>query len=312
VRVTDQAPPLDAIASRLRARRYRVTLAQAPQDADAPPPGWLTADRAPWALLLSLLLHVGLLLAVLGILVNSTLGWDVPRQPIDADTPVTFPRSQFGLALQAIDVSKNSATFDLQGERQTVVLPLGQSVPLGGVRSAPLSCCLTLRLADITPGYRISAADVAGKPLTITASSYADPAREVMLTFRRDEPGRLIAIEQARMALLVSEDKGGRVQVYGLPGGNVLTDTLIRPTVAVSGTMLQFKPTTSAVIAAQYRPGDIPLWVGGVLALIGLVGVVVWPIRRLIIRHHGHWTEFYASGRGVRQVVRDLLRNASN
>ncbi|MCL5994605.1 MAG: hypothetical protein M1546_00945, partial [Chloroflexi bacterium] len=317
VRVTDQAPTLDQIAAGLRAQHYRVipSLALPGTEVSVQPSSWVAADRAPWALVLSLLLHTGLLLATLGILITSMLGWDVPRQPMDTESPVTLPgtlsrtlsRNSLDVTMQSIDPQQNSATLEVQSVGQTVALSLGRPAQLTWVPALAVPCCLSLRLVEVTPGYRISAANATGKPLTITASSYAEPAFEVMLTFRRDEPGRLIAIEPARMALLISEDDGGRVQVYGLPSGEVLTDTLIRPSIAISDTTLQFKPTTSAIMMASYRPGDVLLWTGGALALIGLAGVAVWPMQRLVVRHHGHWTEFYASGRGVRKVVRDLI-----
>ena len=97
--------------------------------------------------------------------------------------------------------------------------------------------------------------------------------------------------------------------MYGVPSGNVLTDTQISPTIAVSNTRLQFSPTTSLVLAAQYRPGDAPLAAGALLIVLGLIAVSAWPMQRLIVRHHGHWTEFYASGRGIRRVVSDVAQN---
>jgi hypothetical protein len=75
----------------------------------------------------------------------------------------------------------------------------------------------------------------------------------------------------------------------------------------VSNTTLFFKPTTSAVMSVQYRPGNGLLVIGGVLALLGLIATALWPMQRLLVRHHGHWTEIYAAGRSVRRVVRELL-----
>ena len=63
----------------------------------------------------------------------------------------------------------------------------------------------------------------------------------------------------------------------------------------------------SVVVAAQYRPGDMLIWFGGVLAALGLLAVTLWPMQRLVVRHHGYWTEFYAYGRGARKLVRALL-----
>jgi hypothetical protein len=312
VRVSDRAPALPNLAAQLRARRYRVVM---PADPDSAEMGWLVGDRAPWAEIGSVVLHLGLLIVVAGVLVNSILGWDVTRQQLDADAagPVTLARGNLSLQLVNIDPNQRNAQLRLRGVAEPVVLILGQTVSAPWISSAvgslPAPCCLSLRLTEVTPGFRVSAVNAAGTPLTITASSYANPAPEVLLTLRRDEPGRLAAIEASRLAVLISEDNGGRVQVYGVPSGNLITDTAIQPSLVISNTTLQFKPTLSAAVAAQYRPGDLLLWAGCAGALLGLLGALLWPMQRLIVRRHAHWTEFYASGRGVRRVVRELLQH---
>ena len=306
LRVSDSAPAVADIAGRLRGRHYRVVTSPADTAGSA---AWLVADRAPWAELGSILLHVGLLVALAGVLLNGLLGWDASRQQIDTDSSATLQRSNLVLRLDLVDEAGQTAALQVQGAGQPVALSLGAQAQLNWVSQLPLPCCLTLRLGEIVPGFHISAADANGRPLTITLSSYAEPARDILLTIRRDEPGRLVAVEESKLAVLVSEANGGTVQVYAVPSGNVLTDTLVRPSITISNTTLFFKPTTSVVVAAHYRPGDWPLWGGVILALIGLAAVVVWPMQRLVVRSHGHWTEFYASGRRVRRVIRDLLQN---
>jgi hypothetical protein len=308
LRVTDQAPALPTIAPALRTLHYRVT---APAELASGTPGWLTADRLPWAELFSIGLHLGLLVIAAGALVNFMLGWDVARQQIDTNSPVTSLRNNVGIQLQAVDNGAQTAIVQVQGETQPLMLPLGQTVSLSWVRALPVPCCLALRLAEITPGYRVSASDLTSKPLTITMSSYDSPTREALLTFRRDEPDRLVVIDEAHMALLVSDNAGGSVQVYSALSGKVITETQIRPSIVVSNTTLFFKPTTSAVISVQYRPGDELLAIGGILAFLGLIATALWPMQRLVVRHHGHWTEVYAAGRGVRRVVRELLNVTS-
>jgi ResB-like family len=304
LRVTDQAPTLADLNTRLRRAHYRVVASAAGNE-----PGWLAVDRAPWAELASIGLHLGLLVAVVGLLLNSTLGWDVARQQVDSDSATQLPRSNLSLQASAADNGQQTAVLQLLSENRGVALALGQRVPLYWVRELPVPCCLALQLSEVTPGFHINALSAAGTPLTITTSSYAEPATDVLLILRRDEPGRLVAVEASNLALLVSGDKGGSVKVYGVPLGNVLTDTQIRPSIAISGTILQFKPTTSMVVAVQYRPGDGLMWAGGLLALLGLIAVSAWPMQRLVVRHHGHWTEFYASGRWVRRVVRELAQS---
>ncbi len=304
VRVTDMAPALPEIATALRARHYRVV---APADLAPGTQSWLAADHLPWAEVFSIGLHLGLLTIAAGALVNFMWGWDVASQQIDTDSPATVLRSNAGLQLQSADNEAQTATVQVQGEAQPLVISLGQTISLPWVRALPVPCCLALRLAEITPGYRVSASDPASKPLTITMSSYDSPAREALLTFRRDEPDRLVVIDEAHIAVLVSDDAGGSVQVYSTPSGKVITETQIRPSIVVSNTTLFFKPTTSAVMSVQYRPGNGLLVIGGVLALLGLIATALWPAQRLLVRHHGHWTEVYATGRGVRRVVRELL-----
>lgn len=300
VRVTDIAPALPEIATALRARHYRVVT---PDDLQ----GWLAADHLPWAEVSSIGLHLGLLIIAAGALVNFMLGWDVARQQIDTDSPATAMRSNVELQLQSADNAAQTAIVQVQGEPQPLVISLGQTISLPWVRTLPVPCCLALGLAEITPGYRVSASGPASKPLTITVSSYDSPAREALLTFRRDEPDRLVVIDEAHMAVLVSDDAGGSVQVYSAPSGKVITETQVRPSIVVSDTTIFFKPTTSAVMSVQYRPGNGLLVIGGILALLGFIATAFWPMQRLLVRHHGHWTEVYAAGRGVRRVVRELL-----
>lgn len=302
LRVTDQAPPLAQIAERLRAQRYRVALS----DAGAPT-GWLTADRAPWAESASILLHAGLLLVAVGMLLNGALGWEVARQQVDTESAVTLPLAPLSMQLQSADSARGAAVLRLPDEQRSVPLLLEQQTDAPWLGSLPLPCCLSLRLVEITPGFRVSAQDAAGTPLTITTSSYADPVSEALLTFRRDEPQRLVGVEQAQLAVLVLDADGGSVQVYSIPSGQVLTATQARASIVISDTTLRFGPTTGAVVSAHYRPGQLALLIGGALALLGLLAALAYPMQRLVIRHDGYWTEFYASGRGTRRMVRALM-----
>jgi hypothetical protein len=304
IRVTDHAPALPDMASALRAWHYRLALPSAPSSVAQ---GWLVADRSPWAELFSIALHLGVLVIAAGALMNFMFGWDVPRQQIDTDSPVTTLQNNLGMQLQMADNAAQTALVQVQGEAQPLKMSLGQTAVLPWVRALPMPCCLVLRLSEITPGYRVSAADLAGKPLTITVSSYDSPAREALLTFRRDETDRLVVIDEAHLAVLVSDDSGGSVQVYNASSGQVVTETQVRPSIVVSDTTLFFKPTNSAVLGVQYRPGNGLMVIGAALALLGLLAALLWPMQRLVVRRHEHWTEVYAAGRGVRRVVHALL-----
>jgi hypothetical protein len=306
--VTSDAPVLMQMAQLARARHYRVTQSTPLEPAqDATTAQWLVIDRSPMAEAGSIILHIGLLITLAGIILNMVSGWDVARQQVDNESMSVLPYSKLGLQLISVNDTAQTATLQTQGTPQILALAVGARSQMVWSALTPLPCCLSVRLNELIPGYHVSAKDRFGKPLIITVSSYADPTQDALLTIRRDEPGRLAAVESAGMAVLLTENNGGRVQVYGVPSGDVLTDTVIQTSIVISDTTLQFRPTMSVIVAAQYRPGEPILWLGAVLAALGFIAVLVWPMQRMVVRHLGHWTEFYAYGRGMRRVVREWL-----
>lgn len=290
VRVMLDAPSMDSLAMKLRARRYRV--AQPGGDA-------LVADRAPWAEALSIATHAGLLIAIAGLLLNLLLGWEAVNRAVVAGAPALIhPEHEVTLA------GDDDATMRLvmqPGDAQMTLAP-GQSASVNGIAIA---------LRQITPGYRLSATTADGQPVFIRASNFLSPTTEVLLTFSEGEPERYVAVPDAGVALALnagaSLDQPGTVRVIAISSGSVITEAAIAPQLTVEGTTFQFTPARGAVIDARYSPGDPLVWIGLALALIGLIGALLWPMRRIIVRHHGHWMEFYASGRGVRGVVNQLL-----
>ena len=93
----------------------------------------------------------------------------------------------------------------------------------------------------------------------------------------------------------------------GDSSGALITDTPLQAQLLISNTAITFISDTGALLDVDYRPGMFWLWLGLVLALIGFIGVLFYPVQRLVIRHHGHWTEFYGSGRQIRRTIMGLL-----
>ncbi len=310
LRVTEQAAPLPELAALLRIWRYRVKTAPpgAPED-------WIRADRAPWAELASVALHVGLLLALAGAMTNSLLGWSASRLFVDQARPLQLPAEAIADQVELISVSRpdNRAVVRLGLAGAPITLTQGSPATAPATLSNLFSCCLSLQLSELTPGYQVAARGADGAPFTITLSSYAAPATEVLLTFRPGETERSFAVGGASVGVIVSSrGDGDRVRVFTIPDGQVLTDTVIQPSLTISaaaGLMtIGFDARDGAVIAAHYQPGQPLLWVGAALALAGLIGALLYPAHYVLIRRHDRWTEFYASGRGTRALIRALSR----
>ncbi|GIV85203.1 MAG: hypothetical protein KatS3mg052_2210 [Candidatus Roseilinea sp.] len=293
-RVTLNAPPLNDLADRLRARRYRIL-----RHSD----DVLVADRAPWAELASAALHLGLVFAAVGLSFNLVVGWEATNQmvAIGASTPL-----RNGLAITLADAAVDSA-------RVTIVLqPNDASVTLGAGEQARVAG-LHLALNRIVPGYRLSATNSQAKPLLIRASNFLSPTTELLVTLDADEPERYIAVPEARLALaLTTADSAGppvRLRAFALPSGEVITDTAVQPTLVVGDAELRFRPAQGAVVSVRYAPGDPLWWLGLTTTLVGATGSLVYPMQRLLIRRRGEWTEFYASGRHSRREVARLVES---
>ena len=305
LRVAERAPGLDRVAADLKARRYRVTCS----------PGevqWVRADRAPWAEALSIALHAGALVVLGGVLLNLDQGWQVSRLQVNSDAPVALVAGGPAVALQAADRAKGEAVFSLAGATSPLTLSVGSSARAAAPAGESASCCLELKLAGLTTEYLVRADSATGAPVTLTLSSYASPTTEALLTFRPGETERSLAVEPAGMALLVAaRNSGDRVQAYAIPSGRLLTDTLVQPSLTISATTLQFAPRSGAIVSASYTPGDPLVWLGAAVAAAGLLGALLYPMQVIIVRWRGAWMEFYASGRRVRPVVRELSARAS-
>jgi hypothetical protein len=286
MRVTDAAPDFDTMRAWLNARRYRVS-----QTDDT-----LNATRAPLAELFSVALHAGLIVAAIGLLINALIGWSNTAHAI---APQTISSLSSDTDIELISDDANPIVVRLLPSKRESLLALNQNTNVGGV---------DISLKQITKGFRVSAASAKGEPLRLTTSNFLEPTTEVLVTFSPDASLRFIAIPQAQLALsLNAEAEAARFQAYQIGSGLFIREGAIQSSVTINDTQLHFAPIVGVVIDARYQPGNLLLSVGVPLALLGLAGALALPMRRIVVKHHGHWTEFYTSGRGVREDVKALL-----
>jgi hypothetical protein len=287
LRVTDAAPTFDALGRALSARRYRVR-----EHADT-----LHATRAPLAAALSALGHAGALLAAGGLLLNIMAGWDAANELLQPGAPLTV-RDGFTLALDENQSNIAAANIALNGE--TLRLMPDAAADSGATR---------VELRTLAPGYRVSAASTDRKPLSIVTSIYLSPTNEVRLSFGAERTIDL-AVPEAQAALTIQQGASqgaDRVQILSIGSAQLITDAAIAPSLAITDAVFSFAPNINALVNVRHRPGNTLAALGMPLALLFLILAALLPMRRMIIRHHGHWTEVYASGRGVRADVRAML-----
>lgn len=295
-RVTSAAPSLDDLAERLRARRYRVV---------RPEEEVLVADRAPWAELASAGLHMGVMLTAAGLLLNLIAGWEAPSKLVvaGAATPLREGRA---VTLADSDDDPGRVTAVVQPDDASVVLGEGERASIAG---------LDIALRQIMPGYRLSATTRDARPLLIRGSNFVSPTAELLVTLSADEPERYVAVPEARLALALAAadatDRPVRLVAFALPSGKVITETTVQPTLFIGDVEFRFKPAQSAMVDVRHAPGEALWQLGLVIGLLGAVASLIYPMRRLLIRRQGEWTEFYVSGRNGRREVAWLIEPPS-
>ena len=299
LRVTEHGPAPEGIVARLQALRYRVR-----QVTDGGPdrPRELSADRGLVPVLFSIALHLGLVALALGAAWNGLRGWELPRRQVDTGVPVTLapPSPIASMTLVSVDGDRRMASLRLDAAAVSLTAG-GPAVPAGGASA---------QLLELTPKFRLTALSAAGAPLTLTVSSFAPPDTSVVLALRANEPELAILVDQARLVLFVAppgaDQPRGRLRAARLPAGAALGEWPLDAVIDLGDAVVKFEPLYGGVVSLRYAPGDPLLWAGAALALLGLLGALLFPMRRIVVRQSAVWTEIYASGRGARTDAQRL------
>jgi cytochrome c biogenesis protein ResB len=239
------------VMGNLRCRHYRL-LAEPPL---------LQADRWPWADLFPLLAHVGAILLLAGLLLYHLWGW-----------------REVGLILQ------DGEQVPLREPEAWVALGEGNS----RVTHSP---GIVTSVEERGPGVRASAADSAGRPLSLHGTS--DTALLDELTFALTED-QYFAIPEAQLVVRLTRQSGGTIhahspvliQVYRSPPGQLVTEAVAEgeAELTVDEVTLQFAGVPYVRVAATFNLGRWPTAAGVVLLLGGLLGSIAWPSRRFWLR----------------------------
>jgi hypothetical protein len=134
------------------------------------------------------------------------------------------------------------------------------------------------------PGMRISASDDAGTPLALQRAAEAEPLTQLALALDED---RYFAIPEAQLVVQLSPQPGETdetsnpvlVQVYRSPPGRLESERVVQGNaeVAIGGVTLGLTSVPYARVTATFNPGLWPTTIGLALAVMGVLGSVVWP-----------------------------------
>lgn len=292
LRVTDAVLDMTQLQAILRTRQYQVRAA-----GDV-----LHATRAPFAELLSILLYVGLLIAVAGLLADIFFGWDVAGVRLNSDAPAVL-RAGVVVNLDAASSTPQQVALRVEPGDQKWLLRAGESMTEGSLRT---------EVRRISPGYRLQAARLDGSALAIRTSNYLSPTESAVVDFGSEDSVTVAVPEAGLVVSLLRAPAGGadQLRAYSVGAAEKVIFAPIEPRMRVGGAELMFETLIGAEIDVRSRPGSAAALLGGVAALLGALGCAIHPMRRITIRRSGAWTEFYADGRGVRTDVQVISRPA--
>jgi len=235
----------------LRRWRYRV-LHQPPL---------LQADRWPWADLFPLLAHAGALLLLVGLLITHLWGWQVEGLIVQGGEQATLPGTDKWVALD------------------------------DDARRVTHSPGLVIFVEERGPGVRVSAADSTRRSLPLQQTTEADPVPQLALALTEDQ---YFAIPEAHLVVRLAPQTGPAagthspvlVQVYRSPPGRLTTETVVEgdADLTVGDVTLKLVSAPYARLTATFNPGLWPTGAGLVLLAAGLLGSMIWPVRRFWLR----------------------------
>ncbi|HET90603.1 MAG TPA: hypothetical protein ENN99_07685 [Chloroflexi bacterium] len=223
------------------------------------------ADHWPWADLLPLLPQTGGLLLLLGALLTHLWGWQVDGLIVQGGERTLIPNTNRWIVLDKT------------------------------ARSAAHSPGIVVFITDQVPGVRAYAYDETGKPLALQRAAGSPPLPQLAIALTEEQ---VLAIPEAQLYIrLTPQTESIRnptadlldpilVQMYQSPPGRLIQQTVIEEDteLAVGDVKLHLDGLPYARLTAVFNPG---LWftaAGVVLLVVGLVGCLIWPTRRIWLR----------------------------
>jgi hypothetical protein len=251
---------MSSVTQALRRGRYRIS--------DAAP--LIQADRWPWADLFPLLIHAGGLLLLVGLLVTHLWGWRADDVIVRGGERAELPYAGAWVALRS-----------------------------GGHETAHSPRIVTY-VEEPLPGLEVRAGDGTGHPLLLQQT--ADTGRVPQLTLPLTED-RYLAIPAAQLVVRLAPQPDEiadaaccpvLVQVYRSPSGRLATETVVTEVeteLAVGDITLALTHTPYARLTAVFNPGLWPTGFGLAILVVGLLGSMAWPVRRLWLREENEQIE---------------------
>lgn len=242
------------------------------------------ADRFPWAHLASIAAHAGPLVMLIGLALSLLTDWRVDGLSVRPGAQTAIPNTPYSLRISGIDSGGSVHLTVLQDD-----LPIAEGVAAPGRPLAAGGVSLFVR--DLLPALRARGYAADGRSLKLQASAQDQPADELLLTFDADRPEAFFVVApDARLAVRVSlagpgDERAYRVSVIRGVDAGPLADAVLHPgeRIEADGSRFEFGDESHAVFAIVRAPSQAVAAAGGIIGVVGLACVALYPARRIWI-----------------------------
>jgi hypothetical protein len=220
----------------------------------------------------AIMVYAGTLVALLGLVLGAFIDYRVDNIVVQPEVVTNIPGTPYAVRLDAVENQRASVAL----LRQT------ETVAQGSIgEKQPLHDGVAVYLDQIGPALRVSAMHGATQTLDLQTTATSPLQKQVLLLFTPDQNEGFLAVPAVNLVLRVQPLDVGRfaAQIYQSATGKDFGSQPFEPggSLSIEGTTFTFEPAAYVIVSLANQPSHWIVALGLVIALLGLLGLLIWP-----------------------------------
>lgn len=301
--LTDQRLELNLDQVRAKLRGYRI------QSNDT----GLVVDQLPRSAIAAFAVYGGALIILIGLIIGTFSDYRFDQIDVEPNQVMAINSTPYSIRLDSF-----TPLFD-----QVNLTLLKQDIPIASSNldstNSAFSFKPTVYLENIGPALIVSAIDQSGKSVGLQRTADSPPQAQKFISFSHDRSEGFIAAPDAGIVLQIdsidqSSTPNYSIQAYQVATGRVLTSTQVKPgeTLTVNQITFTFQPAAFVTISLVDQPSHYLIGFGFVSILLGLIGSLIWPTRRVWLQSEDQYTRVISNDPNFDPARLGTLWNATH
>jgi hypothetical protein len=222
--------------------------------------------------LAAIMVYAGTLMILIGLVLGAFIDYRVDDVVVQPGVVTNLPGAAYAVRLDAVDGQQ--ARVALLRQTETAAQgSIGDKQPLyGGV---------AVYLDQIGPALKVSATRGATQTLDLQNTATSPLQKEVLLLFTPDQNEGFLAAPEVNLVLRVQPTGAAEyaAQIYQSATGKDFGSQPFSSggSISIEGTTFTFQPAAYVIVSLANQPSHWIITLGLVIALLGLLGVLIWP-----------------------------------